>query len=180
MILPKDDPSAKSIKEDLIDVSSLICVASRNEKVRTPCVVPSNGDMISLAESAHFQNARPEHVLPPYVIAVDRPSSATWSQMEMATPGVKQALAEQIDDKKAELNEKKYEWRTFLENYRDMILNFTSKDGKSTSVSPTKELLGVMSCTTSAEAETKVRSTLKVHGTRVKLPLIIIIKTADR
>ena len=56
--------------------------------------MPSNGDMISCAESAHFQNVRPEHVLPPYVVAVDVSSSAAKSQIEMVMPGVKQVLVE--------------------------------------------------------------------------------------
>ena len=42
----KDDPSATSIKEVLIDASSLIWAASRNAIVHTSHTTPSNGDVI--------------------------------------------------------------------------------------------------------------------------------------
>ena len=61
-----------------------------------------------------------------------------------------------------------------MENHRDGILNVTSKDGKSPALSPTEELLDFMTCTMLVEAEAKVRSMLKAHSVRVKLPSILI------
>ena len=75
--------------------------------------MPSNRDMISCAESAHFQNVTPEHVPPPCVIAVDVPSSAAQIQMEMVMPGVKQVLVEQIEDKNSERYEMTDKWGKF-------------------------------------------------------------------
>ena len=142
--------------------------------VNAPCDFFSNGKVIPWAQCMHFKIIRTEHMLLIDVNAADGLYSASWGQMKVARPRTKQELEEQVEDNKAERHEKREKWGKVLENHRDMILNFTSKDGNLAALSPKKELLEAMNCTTLAETESKVRSKLKSHGVRVKIPIILI------
>ena len=172
--LIKDEPEAEQTKKSMIHVLSYLWAASRRVMVRTPYEIASNGEILSWAERLQSNNVRPVGMPQPNPGSIDGPSSAAWGQMAQSMVEVKQALADQVEDRRAERNEKKDKWSKVLESHRDMILNFCTKDGKKAALSPSKELLEVMNCPTLAEAESKVRSIMKSHGIRVKLPLILI------
>ena len=75
-----------------------------------------------------------------------------------------------MESQKATKEEKKDEWAKILENHRNMILNFTSMDGRSAAMSPTADLKKVLDCASLVEAQVAVIYMMKREGVRWSPP----------
>lgn len=170
----KDEPSAGNKKAALIHLLSFVWAMANNAVVYSACAALSNSEISIWNDRLHISNARPTSMPASDLGSIEGPSDAAWGQIALAIAGVKQALKEQVDDRKLERSEKKDKWGKALENHRDMILNFSTKNGSDPALSPSPDLLEVINIPSLAEAEAKVRSILKANGIRVKSPLILI------
>ena len=71
-------------------------------------------------------------------------SNIAWSWITSTIVRVKQGLKDQVDDCKQEHAEKKDKKRNVLENHRDMILNYLSKNGLDPDLLTSLELFKVI------------------------------------
>ena len=142
--------------------------------VQTPYAIPSNGEITAWSERLHVNCVRPTCMPNQNKESIEGPSGAALSDIVSTFSSTRQCFETLLETKRAEKEEKKDKWSKTLENHRNMILAFMTRDGTSAALSPTKDLRRVMDSATLAEAQAVVTSVLKREGIRMKLPLIFV------
>ena len=103
----KDELNTNAIKSALSHALSFFWAAADKLMTKTPCEVPSNGLILSWADCLRSSKIRPASLPAPDLTEVEGPSSAAWGLMAQSMSDAKQALQDQVEDKRTERNEKK-------------------------------------------------------------------------